>query len=183
MKSSATTKVAIKGLLGLLLVATGVLGSSRASAPSTAPYVDLSRYDGRWYTIASLPAWFERGCTGSTTDYTLLSDGQLKVVNSCHKGSLDGPVKQFEGKAWVVEPSSNSKLKVKFGWFITSDFWIFDVTSDYQHAVIGTPDGGYMWILSRSPVMDDAAYNDMVDRAARKGLDTDRLQRVVQAKP
>lgn len=182
MNSSAILKTGAKALLGLLLATTAVLGGSRASCPSTAPHVDLARYGGRWYTIASLPAWFERGCTGSTTDYTLLKEGQLKVVNSCHKDTLDGPVKSFEGKAWVVEPSTNSKLKVKFGRFITSDFWIFDVTPDYQNAIIGTPDGGYMWILSRTPTMDESDYASTVTRAADKGLNTSRLERIPQAK-
>lgn len=181
MKSSA--RIGLKALLGLSLISAAVLGTSSGTAPATAPHVDLSRYGGRWYTIASLPAWFERGCAGSTTDYTLLQDGQLKIVNACHKGSLDGPVKKFEGKAWVVDHASNSKLKVKFGWFITSDFWIFDVSPDYSRAIIGTPNGGYMWILSRTPTMDDATYQHMLAKAADKGLDTTRLQKIQQPTP
>lgn len=167
----------IKGLLGIVLLSTATFGAAAVFRPTTAAYVDLSRYDGKWYTITSLPAWFESGCTGSTTDYTLQKDGQLKVVNRCHKGSLDGPVKSFEGKAWVVDRSSNSKMKVRFGWFITSDYWIFDVSPDYKHCVIGTPNGRYLWIMSRAPAMDEATYGNLV----ANGFDTSRLETTLQS--
>ncbi len=182
MKVSAAARSAALALLGLTLATTAVLGGSAASTPSTAPYVDLARYDGKWYEIARLPSWFEKGCYGSTTEYTLEPDGNLRVVNSCRKGSPDGPVKKFEGKAWVVEPNCNSKLKVRFGWFVTSDYWIFDVSPDYSYCVIGTPDGGYLWIMSRNPQMDEAVYRDLISKAAANGFDTSRLEKAPQGK-
>ena len=39
--------------------------------------VDLDRYLGTWYEIASYPAWFQKGCTGSTAEYSLLPDGRI----------------------------------------------------------------------------------------------------------
>ena len=42
--------------------------------------VDLNRYLGKWYEIASYPAWFQKGCTASTAEYTLLADGKIRVV-------------------------------------------------------------------------------------------------------
>ncbi len=180
MKVSATAKTGIRATLGLLLITVAVLGASGGSTPITAAHVDLSRYSGRWYTIANKPSWFEEGCTGSTTDYTLLPNGEMKVVNRCHKGSLDGPVKTHTGKAWVVEPRTNAKLKVRFYWFFTSDFWIFDVSPDYQTAIIGTPDGHHLYLISRTPVVSKTDYKHMIARADEKGLDTSRLHKILQ---
>ena len=65
--------------------------------------VDLNRYLGTWYEIASYPAWFQKGCTGSTADYSRLPDGRVRVINRCFKNSLDGPLKESKGKAEVVD--------------------------------------------------------------------------------
>jgi len=59
--------------------------------------VDLNRYLGMWYEIASYPSWFQKGCTGSTAEYSLLSDGKIQVINRCHKDSLEGPLKISKG--------------------------------------------------------------------------------------
>ena len=74
--------------------------------------VDLSRYAGKWYEIASYPAFFQAGCTGTTAEYTLREDGTVTVLNTCSKGSLDGPVDQIVGKARVPDPANPAKLKV-----------------------------------------------------------------------
>ena len=63
--------------------------------------VDLQRYLGKWYEIASYPAWFQKDCTGSTAEYDLLPDGRIQVVNRCFEKQLDGPLKESEGKAEV----------------------------------------------------------------------------------
>ena len=76
--------------------------------------VDLERYLGKWYEIASYPSWFQKGCTGSTAEYSLLSDGKIQVINRCHKDSLEGPLKVSKGKAEVVDTTTNAKLKVWF---------------------------------------------------------------------
>jgi hypothetical protein len=78
---------------------------------TTVPAVDLSRYLGKWYEIASYPAWFQKGCTGSTADYSLLPDGRIRVVNRCFKKRLDGPLKESKGIAEVVDTVTHAKLK------------------------------------------------------------------------
>ena len=74
--------------------------------------VDLDRYLGRWYEIASYPAWFQRNCTAVTADYSLRDDGLIEVVNSCRKGSLDGKLKQSKGRAKVIDEIT-SRLSAK----------------------------------------------------------------------
>ena len=89
--------------------------------------VDLERYLGKWYEIASYPAWFQKGCTGSTAEYSLLPDGKIQVVNRCRKDSLDGPLKESKGKAEVADTATNAKLKVWFFWPFKGNYWIIDL--------------------------------------------------------
>ena len=101
--------------------------------------VDLKRYLGKWFEIASYPAWFQRGCTASTAEYSLLDDGKIRVVNRCRKKSLDGPLKTSTGKAVVVDTATNAKLKVWFFWPFKGNYWIIDLDPDYRWAVVGEP--------------------------------------------
>jgi len=142
--------------------------------------VDLSRYAGTWYEIASYPAPFQAGCTGTTAEYTLQDDGTVKVVNTCYSGSLDGPVQQIEGAARVPDPATPAKLKVTFFAPFEADYWIIDLGPDYEYAVVGVPSRLFLWILSRSPTLDEATYQEILDRLPEKGFDPARLVRTVQ---
>ena len=84
--------------------------------------VDINRYAGKWYEIASYPAWFQKGCTASTAEYSLLPNGKIRVVNRCHKDRLEGPLKVSKGKAEVVDTTTNAKLKVWFFWPFKGDY-------------------------------------------------------------
>jgi len=121
--------------------------------------VDLERYTGKWYEIASFPQHFQRGCVASTATYTLRDDGRIDVLNECRDQSFDGELRQAEGIAWIVDPSqSRAKLKVQFFWPFSGDYWIIDLDPDYRYAVIGHPSREYLWILSRTPTMQPDLY-------------------------
>ncbi len=143
--------------------------------------VDLERYLGRWYEIASYPAWFQRNCTATTADYSLREDGLIEVVNSCRKGSLDGKLKRAKGRAKVVDTETNSKLKVSFFGPFWGPYWIIDLDPDYQWAVVGGPSRKYLWILSRTPQMDQETYDAIVARLPAKGYDPAGLNRTPQS--
>jgi apolipoprotein D and lipocalin family protein len=168
----------------LLAVATMVF-TGEAMAQDKPPLnvvdsVDLQRYLGKWYEIASYPAWFQKGCTGSTAEYSLLPDGKIRVVNRCRKKSLDGPLKESKGKAEVVDAVTNAKLKVWFFWPFKGNYWIIELDNGYQWAVVGEPKRKYLWILSRKPTMEEKVYQDILSRLPQKGYDPGRLQRTAQ---
>jgi len=168
-------------LFGLAFVMFSCAGTNRSdSFLKVVETVDLNRYLGKWYEIASYPAWFQKGCTGSIAEYSLLPDGKIQVVNRCRKGSLNGPLKESKGKAEVVDTTTNAKLKVWFFWPFKGDYWIIDLNPDYQWAVVGEPSRKYLWILSRTPTMDDSAYRRILGRLPQKGYDPDKLRRTDQ---
>jgi apolipoprotein D and lipocalin family protein len=142
--------------------------------------VDLDRYLGRWYEIASYPAWFQKNCTAVTADYSLRDDGVIEVVNSCRKDSLDGKLKQSKGRAKVVDRETNAKLKVSFFGPFWGPYWIIDLDPEYQWAVVGAPNRKYLWILSRTPQMDEELYEEIVSRLPAKGYDSKGLDRTLQ---
>jgi len=142
--------------------------------------VDLDRYLGTWYEIASYPAWFQKDCTAVTAEYSLRDDGLIRVVNSCRKGALDGKLKQSTGRAKVVEGANNAKLKVSFFGPFWGDYWIIDLDPEYRWAVVGVPSRRYLWVLSRTRSMDGDLYQEITGRLQAKGYDRSRLIRTLQ---
>jgi len=146
----------------------------------TVAKVDLSRYTGTWYEIASYPQRFQKGCTNTTATYTLRDDGEIGVVNRCRKGSLEGEEDSAEGRARVVDATTNAKLEVTFFRPFWGDYWIIDLGENYEYAVVGHPGRDYLWILSRTPTMEESVYQGILNRLQTKGYPLDRLQKTLQ---
>lgn len=162
-----------------------------ADAPGSAgelqvvEHVDLSRYLGTWYEVASIPVWFQRDCAGGTTaTYTLNKEGTVSVLNQCC--SKDGQKKQAKGQAWVVDKKTNAKLKVSFvsvfGWWLfAGDYWIIDLGPNYEYAVIGHPGRSIGWVLSRTPTLPDPVIKAIGERLKAKGYDFSKFRMTNQA--
>lgn len=146
----------------------------------TVPEVDLKKYAGKWYEIASFPQSFQKGCHCTTAEYTLSDKGYVIVENRCNRDSVNGKQSYIKGKAFVEKGSGNAKLKVQFFWPFKAKYWIIDLAADYSYAVVSHPNKKYLWILSRTPKMDDAVYQQIITRLQAKGFDLTKLQKTVQ---
>ena len=170
-------------LLGAL-TATGCATTTTArlhlAPPTTVSHVDLNRYLGTWYDIASFPQSFQKGCTATTANYTLRADGDIDVLNRCRKDSLDGEEKSAKGRARVVDRTTNAKLEVSFFRPFWGNYWIIDLGSNYEFAVVGDPSRDYLWILSRTPTMDPSVYEGIIARLRAQGYEVERLHRTLQ---
>ncbi len=171
-----TNKTFINSLL-ILFMSTTITHSQTLQ---TVPFVDLKKYAGKWYEIASYPQRFQKGCNCTTAEYTLSEKGFVIVENRCKKDSVNGKESYIKGKAFVEKDSSNSKLKVQFFWPFTGKYWIIDLADDYSYAVVSHPNKKYLWILSRKPKMDDAIYQQILSRLKEKGFDLLKLKITTQ---
>ena len=143
------------------------------------PHVDLEKYLGKWYEIARLPAKFQEGCSETTATYALSKNGIISVLNECRR---KGKVTQAKGKAKVVDKTTGAKLKVTFFWPFYGDYWIIKLGNDYEYSVVGTPNRKYLWILSRTPQMDDNLFSELIEFVKSKGFDVGSLIKTSQAK-
>jgi len=172
--------------VGFLCLLAGAAQAAPREAPKeqaqlrTVAHVDLERYAGTWYEIASYPQRFQKGCTATTAVYTLRKDGMIQVVNRCHRDSLDGRETIARGRARVVDRASNAKLKVTFFWPFWGDYWIIDLDPEYRYAVVGHPSRNYLWILSRARTMDPLVYSGILEHLTAQGYDIARLRVTLQ---
>jgi apolipoprotein D and lipocalin family protein len=167
-------------LVGIVSIIMGVMiGDKTKSELEVVSTVDVSRYVGRWYEIARLPNRFEKKCADSVTaTYALQPNGKIEVVNRCRKSS--GEYTTAKGKAKIVDKKTNAKLKVTFFWPFYGDYWILDLGANYEYAVVGDPSREYLWILSRTPRIDEALYQQLLEKMRARGFKTESMIRTPQ---
>jgi apolipoprotein D and lipocalin family protein len=146
----------------------------------TVPFVDLIKYSGKWFEIASFPQRFQKGCHCTTAEYTISKKGYVIVENRCNRDSINGKQSYIKGKAFIQKNSGNAKLKVQFFWPFRGKYWIIDLADDYSYVIVSHPNRKYLWILARKPVMDQNTYTNILERLKEKGFDLSILQKTVQ---
>jgi len=181
-------------LLRLLASCALTAVTATASGQQAAPVQPISRleaqrYVGRWYEIAKFPNWFQRKCAADTSaDYSLMPEGELRVVNRCRLEN--GQMDQAIGVARQIGGDSSAKLEVRFApaWlsflpFVWGDYWIVDLDGAYELAAVSEPKREYLWILSRSTVVNETRYAALLGRLTAMGLDVGKLEKTIQGKP
>lgn len=136
--------------------------TTASAGPQPVASLDLNRYQGLWYEIASIPQVFQRGCFCVTAQYTLRSDGKVTVKNTCRQGGPEGRERSITGVARVPRSSETSKLKVRFFGPFEGDYWVVRLDPDYQWAVVSDRKGQSAWILSRTRTLDPVVYDNIL---------------------
>lgn len=173
----------LKRLTVALVAALALLGSpllpgspARAAELPTVAHLDLSSMMGRWYEIARLPNKTQNGCQGGASDWTRASDG-FAVVQSCHRGSPDGPLALWKAKARVADPVTNAKFKMSFfGGLISQEYWVVDRREEQGWLILATHDGRYLWLMAQRPTLPAAIRAQALARIRQLGFDASRLE-------
>lgn len=162
--------LAINVILGLL--------SGCLSLPQNVVPVDgfeLNRYLGTWYEIARLDHSFERGLDKVTAEYFLRDDGGVGVINKGFSAS-ENKWKEAEGKAYFVRDSQQGYLKVSFFGPFYGAYIIFELDKvDYQYAFVTSYDKSYLWLLARTPIVNEELITRFVQRSIELGFETAEL--------
>ena len=176
---------ALVGCIALSGCMSGTVGRAKdAAPPTTVASVDLNRYAGKWYEIARYPNSFQKKCEGVTAEYALQPDGRVGVTNTCATGTSDGKPRSAKGVAAVIEGSNNTKLAVNFAPIPLpkgqGNYWVLYLDPNYQTALVGSPNGSYLWLLARTKSITTDQRAALKAAAERNGFRTDILKETVQ---
>lgn len=152
----------------------------RADLPLQSVPVDLPRYMGRWYVIANIPYFAERGFVASRAEWTLRSDGRIDDVFIGRKGGFDGPEKRYQFLDTVKPGSNGGEWSVRLFWPIHVTQITLYVDPDYRYTILGYPGKNLGWIFARQPQISEEDYRALLARLDAMGYDTSRFQRVPQ---
>jgi lipocalin len=157
-------------LMALVVSLFGACDASSKVDNSTVKSVDLNRYLGSWYEIAKFDHSFERGLDHAMARYTLRYDGKIDVLNT---GIKDGRAKDAKGIAKTT--GVPGLLRVSFFGPFFGDYRIMMLDENYQYVLVGGGTDKYLWILSRTPELDEATKSLILAEADRRGYDTGKL--------
>ena len=142
---------------------------------------ELENYLGKWYEIARLDHSFERGMNFVTATYTMRDDGGVRVLNRGFKSDLQ-QWSEAEGKAYFVETPDLGHLKVSFFGPFYGSYVIFEIGSEnYDYAFVSGMNTDYLWLLSRSPEVDEKLLDLFRSRAKSLGFKIEDLIMVDQS--
>ncbi len=164
-----------------------VLGSLAACGVSpqkvTVPVVsavDLPRFMGPWYVIGVIPTFIEKDIYNAIESYELAPDGTIKTTFTFNKGAFDGPAKRMEPKGFVIPGTNNAIWGMQFIWPVKAEYVISHVDAAYTQTIIARSARDYVWIMARTPTIDDARYAELVKKVADMGYDVSKLVKVPQ---
>ncbi len=146
----------------------------------TVSHVDLDRYLGRWYVIANIPYFLEKGKVASYDTYAKRPDGKLDNIFTFRDGGFDAPEKSWHGTAWVTNATTNAEWKVRFIWPLTSTYLVLELDPDYRWAVVGTPGRNLLWILARERHISADEYERILGLIEKQGYDRSKIALVPQ---
>ena len=142
--------------------------------------LDLEKYSGTWYEIVRFQSSFESSLKCVTATYTIKENGKIEVWNKGHKISDSSKISEIKGTAWIPDENETAKLKVRFFWPFSGDYWIIALDDTYQYAMVGHPNRKYLWILSREKKLDAEIIQNLLLQAKNQGFDTSKIEFVAQ---
>ncbi len=165
--------------LVFLILLTGCVSPPKGVQPVSG--FDLDRYLGTWHEIARLDHPFERGLNQVTAEYRLRDDGGVDVINRGYDTET-GEWREARGKAYFVDDATTGHLKVSFFGPFYGGYIVVELDREgYSYSMVSGPNRDYLWILSRTPEMDESTLRDLIANARGLGYPVDDLIFVEQS--
>ncbi|MFC1880580.1 lipocalin family protein [Thermodesulfobacteriota bacterium] len=142
----------------------------------TVSNVDLDRFMGDWYVIASIPTFIEKDAFNAIESYRLDDDGTVATTFKFNKGSLDGPLKQYNPRGFIRDKQSNAVWDMQFIWPFKAEYRIIFLSEDYSQTVIGRTKRDYVWIMARKKIIPDEEYEKLLQFLRDQDYDLNNLR-------
>lgn len=146
-------------------------------------HVDLDRFMGDWYVIASIPTRFERGAFNAVETYSQGADGRIDTVFRYRKDGFDGELETMTPTGFVREGTGNAVWGMQFVWPVKAEYIIASLAPDYSDTIVARNKRDYVWIMARTPTLPQARYRQLVAEVEAMGYDVSRLRPVPQQWP
>ncbi|NPU86388.1 MAG: hypothetical protein HPY65_18070 [Syntrophaceae bacterium] len=173
-----------KKIIGALLAALFLSGCSAKLTPIKAvTYVDINRFMGDWYVIASIPTIIEEGAHNAVESYKLDPDGTIATTFTFRQDSFEGQLKTYRPRGFIHDKASNAVWGMQFLWPIKAEYLITYLDEGYTRTIISRTKRDYVWIMARKPAIPDEDYKRLVEEVSLQGYNIDKLKKVPQRWP
>ena len=172
----------------LLLACAVVLSPGLAMANDLPPIkpvanVDLPRFMGDWYVIATIPTRFEKDAYNALETYKLKPDGEVATSFHYREGSFDKPVKTIHSTGFVTNGTGNAVWQVQVIWPIKAQYIVAWLKPDYSQVIIARDKRDYTWVMARTPTVSPADYDALMAKVKALGYPMEKIRKVPQSWP
>lgn len=158
-------------------------GNQNLKPINTVEHVDLDRFMGDWYVIANIPTFIEVDAVNAIESYAMNTDGTIATTFTFFEGSPEGELKEYNPTGFVVDQQTNALWDMQFIWPFKAEFRVIYLDGDYQTTIIGRSKRDYVWLMSRTPQIEEESYGQLLEYMASQGYDIKKVQRVPQIWP
>ncbi|HUB90302.1 MAG TPA: lipocalin family protein [Dyella sp.] len=161
------------------------MGAGAAAPPpiQPVPYVDLTRFMGRWYVIASIPTRFERNAYNAVETYTLQPDGNVYTAFRFNNGGFDASEKSIHSLGIVKPGTGNAVWGVQLFWPLRAQYIVAYLSKDYGETIVARDARDYTWVMARTPSVSPDVYQALMQKVKSLGYDMSQLRQVPQRWP
>ncbi len=153
---------------------------SKNNIMKTVEYVDIKKFMGDWYVIANIPTFIEKEASNAIESYRLDEDGNIATTFTFFKKSSPKKMVKYTPKGFIVNKKTNAEWRMQFLWPFKSKFLIIELDKNYETTVIGHPSRNYVWIMARTPVIEESIYNSIIENLSLVGYDIKKIKKVPQ---
>ena len=171
-----------------LLLACAVMINANACATGLPPitpvaHVDLPRFMGNWYVIATIPTRFEKTAYNALEVYTLKPNGDVATSFHFREGSFNGEKKDIHSTGIVKQGTGNAVWGVQVFWPLKAQYIVAYLKEDYSQVIVARDARDYMWVMARTPTISQADYDALLARAKLLGYSMGKIRKVPQQSP
>ncbi|MBN2625646.1 MAG: lipocalin family protein [Spirochaetales bacterium] len=165
----------VVGLIPLIIIMISCASSGEQPFQPTVDYVDMERFMGDWYVIGLIPTVFEKDIANGVENYSRRENGEIRVRYSFRKKSPQGKEKVMFQRGWIVDSATNAEWEVSPLWPLRLPYYVLELGENYDYTVIGTNNFDYLWIMSRTPSIEESLLEDIIRRMEKRGYDRERI--------
>jgi apolipoprotein D and lipocalin family protein len=166
---------------GLFAAVISGCASQSLSNIKPVPYVNLNQFMGNWYVIACIPTIIETDAYNAIESYELKLDGSINTTFVFRDGGFNGPKKHYNPHGFVIDNTGNAVWGMQFIWPFKSEYIIAYLDKDYTRTIIARNARDYVWIMARTPFINDSQYQELTKSVADLGYDVSKLRKVPQS--
>jgi apolipoprotein D and lipocalin family protein len=137
-------------------------------------HLDLKAFEGKWYSLYSIPTLMDKHWKETTETYTLKDEDHFDVLTTYHKEGKTEE-KTITSKLFFHTAQPDGDMKAQFFWPFKIGYWVIELAEDYSYVVVGHPDEKYLFIMARKPEMDPELLVDIIERCRQKGYKVEEL--------
>ena len=155
---------------------------SHLGAMDVVKNLDLDRFMGKWHVIANIPNFFEKNCIDSYDIYKKNDNGYIDIE---YHATRNGRPVLYRQKGEVIDEINKSEWKLRLTKpyipIIRLPYKVIILDDSYEYMVIGYPKNKLGWVMSRKKSIEDAIYQDIMNRLENEfGYKRNQFEMVLQ---